>query len=78
MIDRLAVLTLGLLVLALYFSMLAVTHDWQPTIEQLQRLVKYIRVTYYQMQPKERQEYAMGAGMVIFFLWWSVAIVKGW
>ena len=42
------------------------------------RARKYWRVRYRQMSNADRQTYAMGAGIVIFFVWWSVAIAKGW
>jgi hypothetical protein len=54
MIDRLAVLILGLLVLALYFSMLAVTIDWQRAAKRLSRVVKETRVTWQQADERDR------------------------
>lgn len=71
MIDRFFVLALALLVLGNFFGALANTINWR-------RLAKLVRVTYQQMSGADRQTCAMGAGIVVFFIWWSVAIVKGW
>jgi hypothetical protein len=51
---------------------------WQAWAELLRRGVKYARVTWEQMDDAARQQYAMGAGMTVFYLWYAVAIVKGW
>jgi hypothetical protein len=68
---------LASLAVALYFF-LAVMFPWQAWAELLRRGAKYVRVTFEQMRPEERQQYAMGAGMTVFYLWYAVAIVKGW
>ena len=68
---------LAVFTVALYFF-LAVLMPWQALGEMFRRGVKYARVTYQQMRPEERQIGAMGAGIVVWFVWWSVAIVKGW
>jgi hypothetical protein len=52
--------------------------NWQAWAELLRRGAKYVRVTVEQMPGSERQQFAMGAGIVVWFVWWSVAIVKGW
>jgi hypothetical protein len=51
---------------------------WQAWAELLRRAVKYVRVTFEQMRPEDRQQYAMGVGIVVWYVVWSVAIVKGW
>jgi hypothetical protein len=51
---------------------------WQAWAEMLRRGWKYVTVAYQQMPGAERQTFAMGAGIVVWFVWWSVAIVKGW
>jgi hypothetical protein len=56
----------------------AALFPWQAWAELLRRGAKYVRVTFEQMRPEERQQYAMGAGMTVFYLWYAVAIVKGW
>lgn len=45
---------------------------------RLRRQVKVVTVAWRQMRDGDRQTYVMGAGIVVFFVWWSVAIVKGW
>jgi hypothetical protein len=51
---------------------------WHAWAELLRRAVKYVRVTFEQMRPEDRQQYAMGVGIVVWYVVWSVAIVKGW
>jgi hypothetical protein len=65
------------LAVALYFF-LAVLFPWQAWADLLRRAAKYVRVTWEQMDDAARQAYAMGAGMTVFYLWYAVAIVKGW
>jgi hypothetical protein len=52
--------------------------NWQAWAELLRRAAKYARVTWEQMDDAARQQYAMGAGIVVWYVVWSVAIVKGW
>jgi hypothetical protein len=52
--------------------------NWQAWADLLRRGVKYVRVTWGQMDAAARQQYAMGAGIVVWYVVWSVAIVKGW
>jgi hypothetical protein len=68
---------LASLAVALYFF-LAVLFPWQAWADLLRRAAKYVRVTWEQMDDAARQAYAMGAGMTVFYLWYAVAIVKGW
>jgi hypothetical protein len=68
---------LASLAVALYFF-LAVMFPWQAWAELLRRGAKYVRVTWGQMRPEEKQVYAADAVLVVWFVWWSVAIVKGW
>jgi hypothetical protein len=51
---------------------------WQAWADLFRRGVKYVRVTWEQMPSYERQAYAMRAGIVVWYVVWSVAIVKGW
>jgi hypothetical protein len=51
---------------------------WQAWADLLRRAAKYVRVTWGQMDDAARQAYAMRAGMTVFYLWYAVAIVKGW
>jgi lauroyl/myristoyl acyltransferase len=51
---------------------------WQVWEDLLRRGAKYVRVTWGQMDDAARQQYAMGAGIVVWYVVWSVAIVKGW
>jgi hypothetical protein len=77
MIDRLAVLILGLLVLALYFSMLAVTIDWQRAAKRLSRVVKETRVTWQQADERDRD--VMVWTMRAAWVWVLIAVgVRGW
>jgi hypothetical protein len=52
--------------------------NWQAWADLLRRAAKYVRVEWQQMPSYERQAYAMRAGIVVFFGWWYIAIVKGW
>jgi hypothetical protein len=52
--------------------------NWQAWAELLRRGVKYVRVTWEQMPSYERQAYAADVVVAVWFVWWSVAIVKGW
>jgi hypothetical protein len=51
--------------------------NWQAWAELFRRGVKYVRVTWGQMRPEDRQAYAMRAGIVVWYVVWSVAIVRG-
>lgn len=64
------------LTVALYL-LAALLMPWRALAEMFRRGVKYARVTYQQMRPEERQIGAMGAGIVVWFVWWSVAIGMG-
>jgi hypothetical protein len=50
---------------------------WQAWAELFRRAVKYVRVTWEQMRPEDRQAYAVRAGIVVWYVVWSVAIVRG-
>lgn len=50
---------------------------WFQVRERIARRAKYVSVTWRQMRPAERQQTVMGAGMVVFFVWWAAAIVMG-
>jgi hypothetical protein len=50
----------------------------QAWAELLRRGAKYVRVTWAQMDDRDQQAYAMRAGIVVWYVVWSVAIVKGW
>jgi hypothetical protein len=52
--------------------------NWQAWAELLRRGAKYVQAEWQQMDDAARQQYAMGAGMTVFYLWYAVAIVKGW
>jgi hypothetical protein len=67
---------LASLAVALYFF-LAVLFPWQAWAELFRRGVKYVRVTWEKMRPEDRQAYAMRAGIVVWYVVWSVAIVRG-
>jgi hypothetical protein len=62
----------------LLYLLAAALFPWQAWADLLRRGVKYVRVTWEQMDDAARQQYAMGAGMTVFYLWYAVAIVKGW
>jgi hypothetical protein len=62
----------------LLYLLAAALFPWQAWADLLRRGVKYVRVTWQQMDDAARQQYAMGAGMTVFYLWYAVAIVKGW
>jgi hypothetical protein len=68
---------LASLAVALYFF-LAVMFPWQAWADLLRRGAKYVRVTWEQMDDAARQQYAMRAGIIVWYVVWSVAIVKGW
>jgi hypothetical protein len=62
----------------LLYLLAAALFPWRAWAELLRRGAKYVRVTWEQMDDRDRQQYAMGAGMTVFCLWYAVAIVKGW
>jgi hypothetical protein len=77
-IEQILVIGVASLVLVNFFAALALTIDWRRVAVHLRRFRKYWRVRLQQMSEEERQVNAMGAGLVVFFVWWTVAIVKGW
>jgi hypothetical protein len=62
----------------LLYLLAAALFPWQAWADLFRRGVKYVRVTWGQMPSYERQAYAMRAGIVVWYVVWSVAIVKGW
>jgi hypothetical protein len=68
---------LASLAVALYL-LFAALFPWRAWAELLRRGVKYVRVTWEQMPDYQRQAYAVRAGIVVWYVVWSVAIVKGW
>jgi hypothetical protein len=78
MIDAAAVFA-GSLASALFLLTVALLRNRLTGMrDRLQRIRKRLVVTYRQTPDYDKQSYAMGAGIVVFFVWWSVAIVKGW
>jgi hypothetical protein len=73
-------LLVGPLAAALFLLTFFLLRDvnWQAWAELLRRGAKYVRVTFEQMRPEDRQAYAVRAGIVVWYVVWSVAIVKGW
>jgi hypothetical protein len=61
----------------LLYLLAAALFPWQAWAELLRRAAKYVRVTWGQMDDAARQQYAMGAGIVVWYVVWSVAIVRG-
>ena len=70
---------LGPLASALFLLTFLLLRDvnWQWWSDLFRRGVKYARVTWRQMDEAARQQYAVRAVIVVFFVWWSVAIVTG-
>jgi hypothetical protein len=64
--------------LVLLYLLAAALFPWQAWAELLRRGAKYVRVTWAQMDDRDQQAYAMRAGIVVWYVVWSVAIVKGW
>jgi hypothetical protein len=62
----------------LLYLLAAALFPWHAWAELLRRGAKYVRVTWEQMDDAARQQYAVRAGMTVFYLWYAVAIVKGW
>jgi hypothetical protein len=50
---------------------------WQAWAELLRRAAKYVRVMWEQMDDAARQVYAADVVVAVWFVWWSVAIVRG-
>jgi hypothetical protein len=53
-LEQILVIGIGLLVLALYFSALALTIDWQRAAERWGRAAKYWRVLWKQADERDR------------------------
>jgi hypothetical protein len=62
----------------LLYLLAAALFPWQAWADLLRRGAKYVRVTWEQMDDADRQQYAVRAGIVVWYVVWSVAIVKGW
>jgi hypothetical protein len=63
--------------LVLLYLLAAALFPWQAWAELFRRAAKYVRVTWEQMRPEDRQAYAVRAGIVVWYVVWSVAIVRG-